>query len=109
MSEVETGKILEHFSGSDISDEFHKLLQESGMTFNERERRLGEVFYFAGASAIFGLQDKAWKISEHVGTDLNEKAVLYEAACLRFQEEISTQGLERMVQAITNLLRKAQK
>jgi hypothetical protein len=106
---TESQKILEHFSGSDLEDSFHKLIRDAGVPLSDRERRLAEVFYFAGASTTFSLQDKAWKIAEHVGMSLEEKAELYEAACLRLQEEITTHGTERMIQALLNILRKAQK
>jgi hypothetical protein len=92
-----------------VSDEFHRLLQDAALPFEERDRRLGEIFFFAGASTVFGLQDKAWKIAEHVGVSIEEKAQLYEAACIRLQEEILTHGQERMIQTLINILRRASK
>jgi hypothetical protein len=106
---TEAQKILEHFSGSDLEDSFHQIIRDAGVPLSDRERRMAEVFYFAGASGVFGLQDKAWKIAEHVGVGIEEKATLYEVACLRLQEEITTHGTERMIQALLNILRKAQK
>jgi hypothetical protein len=104
---VETQKILEHFSGSDMSDSFHEVIAEhAGDKLTSRELKLSEIFFFAGAATFLELQHKALKIADHVGMSDSEKGELYVAAVRQVQREIVTHGQEMLVDTLLTLLRK---
>jgi hypothetical protein len=104
---VEKQKILEHFSGSDMSDSFHETIAEhTGAKLTSRELKLSEIFFFAGAATFLDLQHKAMKVADHVGTSDTEKENLYVAACQQLQREIAHHGQEMLVETLLSILRK---
>jgi hypothetical protein len=104
---VEKQKILEHFSGSDMSDSFHETIAEhSGDKLTSRELKISEIFFFAGAATFLDLQNKAMKVADHVGTSDSEKEELYVVACRQLQREIVTHGQEMLVDTLLTILRK---